>query len=542
MQTQKMEQENLEQAEDKLFNFRPFLFFAVFFLLGIIFACLRQTQKVTNSVLWLFVFFIFPLIFSRSWKRFRTVCLGICALIFAFSLGCNSFLTQTREFTDCGYYQDVCVVSGRVVELTRREDGICLTLDKITVDGENEKSKLVAYLPASFEDSVHISDEVLLTGKVVTNTRIFISGELRAYAIEKDAPYTLYADDGVVTGESANLFLRIRERIRQTVYKGMDETPASVTMALLTGDTDGIGEGLLENIRYGGIAHIFAVSGLHIGALYAFCIWLMQKGKLYKIHAVFRFLIIATVLLFYGGVCGYSSSVVRAIVTCLALYATKLIGLGDDISERIGLACILVLLISPVSAYTVGFQLSFSACLGIAWLARPIRRVCFVLIGENKRVKDDKPLTIWQSCYRGAITFFAVTLSAQLATASILYRAFGYLSVWGLLLNCIFVPLISLVFSFLLLAVFLACLCSGLAVVILYIPNLLLTTALLLFETADFSAFVLTGFTVTEVSVVTYYLALLFATDKFNIKAWQSRIVSGCYFALWLTALIVANL
>ena len=542
MQTQKTEQENLEQAEDKLFNFRPFLFFAVFFLLGIIFACLRQTQKVTNGVLWLFSLFIFPLAFSQSWKRLRGVCLGILALTFAFSLGCHSFLSQTRKFTDCGYYQGACIVGGRVIELQKRESGLCLTVDKITIDGEAEKSKLVAYLPASFEGKVRIADEILLTGEMVTDTRVFALGALRTYAIEKDTPYTLYVEDCVVTGRSANLFLLIRQSVQEVVYKGMDETPASVTTAVLTGDTDGIDEGLLANIRYGGIAHIFAVSGLHIGALYAFFMWLMQKGKLYKIHGVFRFLLIASVLLFYGGICGYSASVVRAIVTCLALYATKLIGLGEDISERIGLACILVLLISPVSLYTVGFQLSFSACLGIAWLARPIRNACFLLVGANKKVKDDTPLTIWQSCYRGAITFFAVTVSAQLATAPILYRAFGYISGWGLLLNCIFVPLLSLAFSFLLLAVFLACLCAGLAGVILYIPNLLLTTALLLFEAVEFSGFVLVGFTATGASTVSYYLALLFATDKFNIKPWQSRIMRGCFFVLWLTALLVANL
>ena len=542
MQTLKRGQENLEQAEDRLFNFRPLLFFALFFILGIVFKALRQTQQVSNGVLWLFLLFLFPLALSESWKRFRRVCLGILVLVFAFSLGGRLFERQTQKFAECTYYQGEYVVGGRVTKLQKYDDTICLTLDKITIDKAKGKCKLVAYLPASYEAIVQISDEVLLIGQVTTDARILDGDALRSYEIEKNAPYRLYAQECVVTGRSANVFLRIRQKLGEVIYKGMDETPSSVATAILTGDTDGIGEGLLANIRYGGIAHIFAVSGLHIGALYAFCVWLMQKGKLYRIHGVYRFLMVALVLLFYGGICGYSASVVRAIVTCLALYGTKLIGIGDDISERLALAGIIVLSISPVSLYSVGFQLSFSACLGIAWLSRPIRNACFKLIGVNSKPQDDKPFTIWQSTYRGAISFLAVTLSAQLATAPILYCAFGYLSGWGLLLNCIFVPLLSLIFSFLLLTAFLACLCSGLAGVILYVPNLMLSLALFVFETVDFSSFILTGLITTSSSVVAYYVALLFITDKWNVSAVVCRIFSCCFFALCFTSLLVANL
>ena len=64
--------------------------------------------------------------------------------------------------------------------------------------------------------------------------------------------YEALAEELLVTGQSSNLFLRIRLRLEKTLEAGMDETPAEVTKALLLGSTSGIDEGLYENIRRGG--------------------------------------------------------------------------------------------------------------------------------------------------------------------------------------------------------------------------------------------------------------------------------------------------
>ncbi|MBE7068485.1 MAG: ComEC family competence protein [Clostridiales bacterium] len=541
MKTQKTETERITETEDRLFNFRPFLFSSVFFILGVVFENLRRAQNLSNWWLCLFVAFVFPLCFCVTWKKFKNVCLGILLLLFAFSLGCNLFSLRLENFQKGGYYEGEYIVFGRVIEVEKREETVFVTLDNVRVDDTQEKGTLFARLPSSYMEIVDIGDELLLMGEVQTDKRVYSDGTIRAYAIEDGMWYTMYAEDCAVTGRSANVFLRIRQKIYEVVHEGMEETPAAVTIAILTGNTDGIGEGLLENIRYGGIAHIFAVSGLHVGALYGFCMQIIKKGKLYRINPVFRFLFVAFLLLFYGGICGFSPSVVRAITMCLVLYASKLIGTGEDISERIGLACIIVLIRSPVSLYTVGFQLSFSACLGIALLSTPIQNAGFKTFRVYERTLD-KPFTFKQSVCRNAISFFAVTLSAQLATLPFLYDAFGYVSCWGLLLNCIFVPLLSVGFSFLLLGVFLACLCPWLANAILYAPNLLLSAVLLLFETVDFSTFAITNITITGGCLCLYYLALLFITDKCNIgKTWR-RALSMTFSVLCLGVFLMSNL
>ena len=458
---------------------------------------------------------------------------------------------QAENFKSGGVYNGACAVQGRVIKCTETNDFLCVTLDKLVIEGNEEKGKLVAYLPSSNFHAVTVCDEVLLLGTLRTDTRVFVGGEVQAYTVQDNCRYQMTADDCVVTGRRVNLFLLFRERIERTVYTGMDETPAAVTMAILTGDTDGIGSGLLQNIRYGGIAHIFAVSGLHIGALYAFCLWVVKKTKGYRIPKAVRFVLVAAVLLFYGGVCGYSASVIRAVVMCLVLYASKLIGFGTDLSERLGLAAIIVLLLSPVSLYTVGFQLSFAACLGIAWLAPSIQRGCYA-VGElfvtekeeekEEGKKDGKPPTITQRVVKSVVSFFSVTVSAQLATAPLSYNAFGYLSGWSLLLNCLFVPVLSAAFSALLLFVVLACVLPlSVSGIILCVPNALWSLLLLVFEWFDFTSFALTGITLGVGAWIAYYMALLFFTDKWNISKTMQRIIAITFTALTLTALLLTN-
>ena len=110
-----------------------------------------------------------------------------------------------------------------------------------------------------------------------TNTEAFDDYGFRAEEVSGRVRFQIDVSSLTVTGKSKNPFLAVRSRLVETLYAGMDEESAAVTCALLTGDTSGIESGLLENVRRGGIAHIFAVSGLHIGALYAFCLFLFRK-------------------------------------------------------------------------------------------------------------------------------------------------------------------------------------------------------------------------------------------------------------------------
>ena len=547
-------------GNEKLFNFRPIFFAAIFLCFGIVFAYFHLFYQL--SFWWLLLsvpMLILPFFLCKNSAdkgSMKKIALSVGTLAISFIIGFGVFTYAVKDYAACTAYDGEYTVSGTVVEKTEYDYSVKLVLQDIYIGKNKEKGRLNAYLPLSFAENIHIADEVLLQGYVKTETAYFNDYGFRETDIGAGVRFVLEnVGDCMVVGKTNNLFLRMQRRLEKTLFSGMDGTSAAVTLAVLLGNTSLIEDGLLDNVRMGGVAHIFAVSGLHIGALYGFCLWLTEKTKLRSITKPIRFLLVAALLCLYAGICGFSSSVMRAMTLCLVAYAAKLIGTESDILQSTGLAAIFVLLLKPTELFAVGFQLSFAACLGIGLFARPLR-LAFegiyergkMLIGKWLRVHEraranpesrlsGAPLGVGERMVRAGISFASVSLAAQITTAPILLYAFDYLSLAGLLLNGIFVPFISGIFSVLLLFAVAASLLPAAATsVVLYLPSVVWSAALLLFEGVDFSSFALTGWKISIGGSICYYFGWLFLTDKWNLpKIYKMLFSVACFLAFGIT-------
>ena len=546
--------------KDKLFNFRPAFFAAVFLILGILFAYYRILHGA--SAWWLFLLLpivVTPFFFIRNGEDAYKRTLALCLLAVAFVTGFIGFRSQLYSYSDCRYYNGEYAVTGTVVKKSCGKQVALVVLEDIRIDGIEEEGRLNAYLPTSFFDDIQIADLLLIEGKVKTSTEYFGKYGFDASRIGDRVRYTLSSADGyTVAGRSDNLFLLVRRRMEKVIYAGMDETTASVTMAVLTGDTTGIESGLLENMRFGGIAHIFAVSGLHVGALYAFCLLLFDKTKIRLAPKPLRFLLLAFLLIFYAGVCGFSASILRATTLCLVSYFMRLLGSKSDSLNVLGIAAVFILLLAPSSLFEIGFQLSFMASMGILLLSKRIGQVCDELyirfrkrfprkLSDEERETiesgDTLPLTMGESALRFLISLFSASLAAQIATAPLQYMAFGYLSGWSMLLNLFFVPLISAAFAgFLALVAVAGILPASWSVYVLYLAKVLWNALLLLFEVFDFSTFALTGIQISGESCVCYYGGVTFLSDKWNVSKKQRRELAFACFGAVILILATLNI
>ena len=522
-----------------LVNFRPVLFCAFFFAFGVWF---YKQCRCGVSPLWtlLAVLPFFSLLLFRDKQRLLRTLYRTLAIVCAFFCGIGAFALQVFCYESGGRYNGEYFVVGIVDEYALEGEVCRVVLSDLEIDGNTEKGALVAYLPYTYAEKLTLNDRLALHGKVKRSALDF-EDPYFAYTVEKDLRFDMNAQSVTTLGNDFRLFPFLREKITDVLYAGLDETTAAVTMALLTGDVRAIDDGLLDNVRYGGIAHVFAVSGLHVGVLYGFCLWLMNRKGLKRLPKPFKIAFVALTLLFYGGVCGYSSSIIRATVTCLIAYGAKLVGLNTDSGESIGASALVVTAFSPISLFTAGFQLSFAACFGIVWLSKPIEKL---LLKPLPVLEDgeEPPLSIFQTTKRKALQFFAVTLSAQIATSPIQILSFGYLSVWSVFLNILFVPLISALFSILLALVTLSCILPvAWTSIILYIPNVLWTVLLLAFEVLDFSKNAITGITLNGPIVTCYYLICLFMTDKLRLpKKIKIYLAFFCALVLLLSVHILS--
>lgn len=539
-----------------MFNFRPMAFAAGFLCLGIAFG---YYSYVKGENPWWGVFaFALPTIALFFVKNKRACVLALLLLYVAFAFGFNSVLFVLRRYDNAPNFTGEQTVVGRVINKSNGDYFGKIELTDLYVGENSVDGGLIAYLPRSFYQNIQLSDVVLLRGKV-EKLPVFSGYGFRAGEIADGIKYqTQNVGNAVVVGHETDWFLSLRARMEQATFAGMDESSASVTFGVLTGDTSRMERDLKENVRYGGIAHIFAVSGMHIGALYAFARLLTDKTFLKKLPVWVKFAFTAALLIFYGGVCGFSSSVVRAVTLCLVSYLCSILRITYDGLETLGISAIVVLSIYPTLFFDVGFRLSFAACFGIAIANRPIfnlldgacTRLSYFFTGKRRGLTEaewkakraDHPLSLAGRAARACNSFLSVSCGAQLATAPVLLSAYGYLSGWGTILNCFYVPFLGAAFAPILVLVLLACVFLSAANVILYVPAVVWSAVLLPFEAYNFSIGALSGFTVSWQAAAFWYIWLILLSDKINLKGWMRQIFVYSSSFCFVFLLIVKNL
>ena len=145
--------------------------------------------------------------------------------------------------------------------------------------------------------------------------------------------------------------------------KYMSDQEFSITSGLMFGETSFMDENLYEQFRLNGIAHVLAVSGLHVGLLYAIILRLFRNRKGWKTS------IAVLILLFiYAALSSFSVSVLRAsFMIALHILAPHLKRRYDMVNAAT-LCAIVFLLVNPYQLFDIGFQLSFAAAysMGIA--------------------------------------------------------------------------------------------------------------------------------------------------------------------------------
>lgn len=217
--------------------------------------------------------------------------------------------------------------------------------------------------------------------------------------------------------------------VKNAVEGTIDENLALDHAALLKGILFGEKE-LDSQIRgdfvRAGIAHVLAVSGLHVGFLIGF---ISAICKFFKVSNPIKFIIYIVTLLFYILITGGAPSVIRASIMAWIFLFSKLISKKYDGISALSLAGLIILIPNPLLLYTVSFQLSFLASLSIILLypsfLEKLQRITFL---------------------RPSIqTTLAVTMAAQLGTLPASLYHFHEFSMISLITNLIVIPLIGVV-------------------------------------------------------------------------------------------------
>lgn len=225
--------------------------------------------------------------------------------------------------------------------------------------------------------------------------------------------------------------LDYRERV-VALYRslGFRGEVLAVLSALTVGDKEELSDDIVETYSVAGASHVLALSGLHIGFLYAL-LWFVLSPLWKRWQRLKPFLILLLVfsLVFFAFFTGLSASVVRSVVMFSLLAFAGLQSEKPLTLNTLAATAFLMLLCRPAWLFDVGFQLSFLAVASIV-LVRPKLYALWQV--DNRFLRQ-----VW-----GLLT---VSVAAQLGTAPLVAFYFSRFSTHFLLANLWVIPMVSLI-------------------------------------------------------------------------------------------------
>lgn len=206
-----------------------------------------------------------------------------------------------------------------------------------------------------------------------------------------------------VIASARNRLKRYLFGLRENFLKEIeDDAIRAFIKGVVFGDKSDLDQEMRDDFNFNGTGHILAVSGLHTGFLYALLRLLSGKRKMLPVS-----LFIIGILFLYGEMTMWSPSVTRAVtvlsISLMAVYAKR----PFDLLSAASAAAFIMLVREPYQLFSSGFQMSFMALMGMAFLTGPLTP----FIGETA----------------------AAMTSVQLGTAPLtayLYHRFNILSVF----------------------------------------------------------------------------------------------------------------
>ncbi len=244
-----------------------------------------------------------------------------------------------------------------------------------------------------------------------------------------------------------------RGRLRARIARRLEATglPVGLARALALGDRSGLSADVREALRALGLAHLIAVSGLHVGFVAIGMAAFLLRGRALVRHALaeggwpFGWLALAASLVAfsYAWMAGSPVSAWRAALLLALVALARRVGVGLRPREALGWVALVILCIDPALLFDVGAQLSFLACAGIvaagAWPDPSRARPHPAAIARVRTHFDSSRLGIRSR--ELVVTSLRVSLAVGFATAPVLSYAGLPVPLWSPLLNLVAVAI-----------------------------------------------------------------------------------------------------
>lgn len=270
-----------------------------------------------------------------------------------------------------------------------------------------------------------------------------------AYYRRKDCLFALRKTK--ITAQTKN-YGRLEEFLSQLRYESevlfrklLGEKNGATASAMVLGRKKGMDSEVKALYQGAGISHLLAISGLHLSLIGAGLFGLLKKVRL---PVTLSAGISTLILIVYAQLTGMGISTRRALVMFLLFLAAGLLKRTPDLPTSLAVAALLLLVPKPQRILDAGFQLSFSAVLGIAGMI-PVLQDGWEDAAPSLRVTDGVAgWNIARAAIARACRFLRQNILAGLGITMtmlpFLLIHFYEWSPWSVLLNLAVIPLMGI--------------------------------------------------------------------------------------------------
>lgn len=406
---------------------RPFLIISIPFALGIIITYYLNLSIMISLFLFLIILFLCVLDFIRK----KSNNLVFIFLFFALGTIITSYNLNSSDLLE---YVEKQVEVEAVVDKIKWKDGeanrYILNVDRLYIGSEMKEINEKTVLKINGKRYLELGDRIYFRGKIReplknTNPKLY---NYRLNLLSNKIYTAININENSIISVDENykeLSYRLRTGFRKMIEElfdsNLDNYSSNLIKGIIMGESSYLDEKDIFKYREMGLAHILAVSGLHIGIISGFLIFLFSYLGIKKKINIFMVL---GIIWFYGFLLGFPPSVLRASIMFSFLYFAGALAKPYDSINILFVSFFTLLLVNPLLIFNLGFQLSYIATFSILRFSPYINKIFYPY--NNK-------LTYTLS---GLLGIYIGILPFQL-------YYFNSFSIMGILFNLIIAPILS---------------------------------------------------------------------------------------------------
>ena len=492
--------------KEKFFNYRPIALVFAFLLLGSLFSFYILNKTIVTIIIFSIVLSGL-VVWSVLKKNIKYILISFTAFVFAVGIYYFSVWRFNRK-------TDVVpnTIEARIYDITNEQNGLIKTeCDSCLFDSKKTNENLILYIydNTGVFENVEVGSVIKFSPHKFYKSDMFYNELPNSNLYVNDLKYTASVEIDSIEYLKSNKTIseKFKERIENNLKISLSTENAEIAYSALFGDKDLLSEKQYSNYKHSGIAHLLAVSGLHVGIVFAI---LSVVLGFFNVKGWWKIGAIATFLLLYAILCGFSISIIRASIMCLILLVAKQVRRDYDPLNALSLAGIVTFLMNPFCIFDVGFLLSFYCVAGIIMLTPTIKK----WIEKSKQIVPS-----------AIVDALAISISITISIIFVNAYFFQNLNIVSIIANIIIIPLFTVAFVCVFIISLISLICSYVCHILMPLNYLLDFINILakFFGSLSFSNFGTTHF--NYISIIIYFI-LLFSMSRFCVVKYKYKIAT----------------